>query len=760
MSLTRRSLIAGAAAATAGVAASSSLAHAARPPHNDQGVPVPNFSIYRGDENPITFWSAQDLANYIQLISGYTPPVIVPPAAPPGGHVIYFGRNNPAAAAAGIDFDSLGEDGFALRPVGSNSVLIAGATDRGNLNGLYYVVDRIFGAKWWAPGATHLPHLPNLRIRQADFTGDHVPRFDYRQIMNKDSINPVYQHQNLLNGRARQISPGLTVPGQVNTWSEMIAGYDPNHEGWTVWFILTDILPDYLHGGQALLMDPAARAAAIERVTARLQSNIAQGFPPVIQIEQADTSWIADAASTAFAAQHGNALSACQIDFLNEVLAGVQQTLPQARFSTLAYQWSYQPPTNLAVNSDIVVTVCPEVADLAQPLTSGSNAGIGTVLSGWGTQCENLAVWAYTTNFLNYIQPLPTWTAELESIAELASFPEVKGYMAQSAFNHTGSEFSFLRTWCSARMLWDPTLNPAAVIDEFVAGYYGAAGPHIRNYLHLLEGAVAASGAKVALRHSVGATYFTPAVMKQADDLMIAAAAAVAGDPALAQRVAAVRLGVDYVILMRRAEYAQALPTWDQDTPARLTRFPAEIAAAGMSGYNETGSGPTELANMVAVERTAATQPASINPGDEWIDFPDYTLVVASAGSHATDSLASDSAAIRVDSSVYEWTVQLPLASLPATGTWRLVACLRITPSTGSSTALAAEVGVYTYGTYPVPPADVLLTAGDLADGQYHEIELPGTYVSDALKMLWIAPKANPDVQWLYVDRVYAVRVS
>ena len=45
-----------------------------------------------------------------------------------------------------------------------------------------------------------------------------------------------------------------------------------------------------------------------------------------------------------------------------------------------------------------------------------------------------------------------------------------------------GHEFSELKSYLLARVLWNPDADADAVIDEFLAGYYGAAAPWSRRW--------------------------------------------------------------------------------------------------------------------------------------------------------------------------------------------------------------------------------------------------------------------------------------
>ena len=53
---------------------------------------------------------------------------------------------------------------------------------------------------------------------------------------------------------------------------------------------------------------------------------------------------------------------------------------------------------------------------------------------------------------------------------------------------------SELKTYVLSRMMYDPTQDPVALIDGFLAAYFGAGAVHIRKYLDTMHASVTATG--------------------------------------------------------------------------------------------------------------------------------------------------------------------------------------------------------------------------------------------------------------------------
>src|SRR5690606_16661394 len=221
------------------------------------------------------------------------------------------------------------------------------------------------------------------------------------------------------------------------------------------------------------------------------------GLDPSWGFEQADRDWDPDPESRAFADQHGGALSAAVVDLANDVIGRVRQEVPEARISTQAYWFSFDPPTDIRVADGIVMTIAPIQANFAHSRFEEDNTEIGQVLQTWCGIADNIVVWDYTIDFAYYIQPFPDYWSFGATVKRLAELPQVRGYFGQNAYNAEGTEFAELRTWVLGRLLWDPTLDPDALIREFLRGYYGPAAHIIYRYMQLMLRSVEETGTRL-----------------------------------------------------------------------------------------------------------------------------------------------------------------------------------------------------------------------------------------------------------------------
>lgn len=713
-----------------------------------------HYRIYVGArEDAVVHQAATELAQYLRSITGATFPVVSAEHHQPSGHLLVVGRNNAFAKQLDrtIRYDALSDDGFALRTLGE-SVLIAGASSRGTLYGAYWMLDRLLGVRWFGPDHTHIPRSRDLAVRMSDLNGDRVPRFRFRCVLAGDANDAAYRQHNMLNGRRDQY---WTVPRSagIDTWS----GYWPEEAEWSFTQVVTD--QSLWYGGQIKAMDPKTREEATDSLVKIVRDRVADGEDKSAPFFQEDRGWTPDAASKAFADAHGGALSAPVIDMVNDVAARVRKQIPGARLETQAYQFTFEPPTGIKVSDDVVLTVAPIQADFGRSLFSEANAEIGANIRTWTGLASNIVLWDYITSYASYILPFPNWWSMCEGIKTLARFPSVQGYFGEGPWNASGTELTQLRVWVISRLLWDPSLDADALIHEFVHGYYGEAGPAVYEYLTVMQRSMLDTDTALPCNTTVGAGYLTFDAIRRADALLGRAERAVRHDARLLRHVRALRLGVDYVILVRANEYVQVAAaegvTWDPDLAKRAERFEVELTASGLTQYTEGGGTPEQLLEIIRVAGIPATPPKAVEglPASDWIDYQEPSLkLYAPVTTLVQDDAASNTYTVRMPGNVSDWGVQLPLNQLPHAGSWKLYVSARAETGTADPTARALVVGVYP-GT-----GDIGVPVSTLSDGQYHEIALPGTYQNDGSLTLYVAPPKSDGIGTVSIDRVFAVK--
>ncbi len=694
------------------------------------------YAIYYGEnESIIVKHAAEELAYYLQEISSAKFEVITHPAT--DKKLIVIGRNNSLTEAIEdkMDFDSIIADGFKIMAYDGN-IYIAGKIDRGTLYGVYHFLDIYLGVKWLSPDFEVVPKKDVIKIKAMDDLQN--PRFLYREIFSGDTDDAYFRQHNRLNGcKGGTHRQYLEYPTEINTWSKYAPWGGNNFQ--------EIVSPEYHYGGQILMMNESVREEAAQYFINKIAS---EGIESWYSFSQEDHGWIPDNESLSFAMQHCGKLSAPVVDLVINVTERVRKVYPNAHLSTLAYQWSFEPPCNMSVPPYVMIEIAPINANFGYPYNdSMHNQGIYSAFQGWSMIASSLAIWDYITNFQNYLQPWPNIYPMCENIKYLASIKPMKVYFGEGAYNTQGAEFAELRAWVASRLLWNPNQDYEALIDEFCDYYYGNASTYIKQYIDLLHQSFLQSNETLRVKQPITSHYLNLDFIKKADELMKKADGAAKG--IYKKHVHEVRVGVDMTILLMEhlyeAEAEKRGEKWIHDDE-RKERFKEYVKELNITYYSEDLP-INYLLEAIDIERVVPPKPDFVSSHDEWIDFQDIDLQYCCGAHFVQDNEASDHGAIEYDGQ--EWAITLPLNLLPE-GNWTLYACIKADKKEDAGQdGIAFNMGIY-------PGNEREIKVYEIRDG-YHVFEFPDT-VSNSEGIAWIS--CGNGSKSIYVDRIVAVKNS
>jgi hypothetical protein len=704
--------------------------------------------------------AAGELAAYLNQISGgaFTP--LSHDTHPQAGPLLVVGRDNGLTQllCPDIAYDKLGPDGFVIRTVGPHLV-IAGATPRGTMYGVNWFLDHRLGVKWLSPDYTFVPKAQTIEIAPTEEL--QVPRFAYREVLSFEGQDKAYRAHNLLNGESHGPSFSPTSP-EIDSWdhSWLAKGGDANFFELLPPDRYMKEHPDWYAGGQLAMMNPNVRRAMADAVVTRLKQN--PDYRSIwFDIHDMDWGWDMDPASKSFADKHGGQPSAPRLDMVIDVANRVRTILPGARFAFNAYHWSFTPPEGMTVPDYILVFPMTIQVDYSTPLNAGRNDRLGHDLAGWSAIAEHVLVWDHITNFSGFVQPTPNIYPIGRSLQWLATLPHVAGYFAEGSWNTRAAEFSSLRAWVIARLLWNPRDDVEGLVAEYCRYYFGAAGPSVKRYIDLMHASIAQSGDVLAEKTQVDVAMLSFDFVQTADRIFDEAESAVAHDPVLVAHVKQARMPIDYVILVRRQEYADKAgrrgTVWNPDTKARMTRFMRTAKAERLTQYRQGGD-MVELAQLLTVERHASAPPELSRglPRSDWFELQELSFNRYDSAVIVQDASASDGAAARMAGNSSTWAIHLKLDKLPKESKWELYAAIRVDAENGHDQDTGAIVGSY-------PPMALLerKSVGELNDGRYHFVKIPGGpfgYDTDHSKGVYVQAANANYLKYVYVDRIVAVK--
>ena len=242
------------------------------------------------------------------------------------------------------------------------------------------------------------------------------------------------------------------------------------------------------------------------------------------------------------------------ITFVNRVA----KLFPEKKITTLAYGFTHRAPKSLVPGANVYVFLSDIDAYRDKPLAEeGSAAGFRNDLRAWRALTPNIYVWDYITEFTNYLAPFPNWNT-LQANMKFFRDNGVKGVFEQGS-GDTYSEFAELRSYLTAKLLWNPDCDIEALRAQFLKEYYGiGAAPFIKKYIDLIAEKMTASKRKLDIYgNPVNEfdSYLTPDLIETYGGLFDKAEAEAEADPERLERVVRCRLPIEYTVYQQARFY-------------------------------------------------------------------------------------------------------------------------------------------------------------------------------------------------------------
>ncbi len=656
----------------------------------------------------------------------------------------------------GLDFSTLKPDEIIVRS-GKDGTVLTGAAPRGTIYAVQEYLERGYGARFLTASAQVFPRRkgafrpPELNIRYA-------PPFAFRE-MYANFLWDAPAESDLavrmrLNGSSSQTpdSKGGHIPliGWVHTFGQFVPAreYFQKH-------------PEYyaeLNGrrnaaGQLCLTTPGCREAFLKEARKRLA-----GANPdaVISVSQDDNQLFCRCSRCAdFMKRHGNQTDLL-LDFVNWIAERLEPEFPHATVETLAYLDTQTPPKTVRPRSNVMIRLCSMNADQTRPLDSDRNAGFRDALRAWSGIAPRLFVWNYVTNFSNAYQAVPNWDFLAADLRFFAAHKTEGVFEQGNAEAGAAADFGELRFYLISKLLWDPSLDPRAVIEDFCRNYYGPASPGVIRCLDVLD-----SAAKKHPELSLGCyssstkAWLDAAALRKALDSMTEARAAAAGDPAVTHRVEAAALSVHFMLL-DRADELRNDPLfrgidWEKmlDSQLEIAARPENMVHALREGGKYQDIRPM-FARKLGLSDNDGVPPAFVGKRRVFLRAIHRLGGTDEARMRILENnpRASLGKEIRMPTTNTTWLFKLQDFPVMRAGIYAELRCRRSVPGG------AVTVGVYDLGT----KKEVFRTvpASEIAGPEYRWVKIFSTDLNPE-SQIFIAPADNPPAGDVWIDRIMIV---
>jgi len=548
------------------LAGAARSALAAEAEASERGDAVPFVVVRADDATPAEVTAANELAAYLGKMTGRMFPILAEAEAwiPWPGPAIYVG---PTAFARenGVDCAALGAEEWALKSV-DRKLVVAGGRPRGTLYAAYRLLEDHYGVRWWTPWEETAPAIADFKLPSVDLRGK--PAFALRCFTVVGPGGPHGQGggpwcaRNRLNnnGSYNQLSKeyggelGFGLPYHVHTLNHYVpAGehYDKHPE----WFALVN--GKRAHGAHntynLCLTNPELRRFMLERLRGYIAESRAAAAragrpaPVMFDVSRNEAASCECPDCKALAEREGSEAGPL-LELVNYLADNIREQYPDVFIHTLAYCETQKPPKTIKARDNVIVQMADDYSFHGKPVTDPANTPFRETLLGWLPVCKNLHMWRYGISYGPYGGgPMATahaYAADMRFYAEHG----ITGVFQEHEGGIPG-DLRDMKLWILAKLMEDPSREYETLLKDFTDGYYGAAGPVIREYLAALQSAQEAGTSPTGFSAPLHLTHLDVPFLVKAHGLFDDAEKLVAGDPVLLRRVRHARLSLDRATL-------------------------------------------------------------------------------------------------------------------------------------------------------------------------------------------------------------------
>ena len=629
---------------------------------------------------PSQRYAAEELRDFTERTTGVRLPIVTDAEALPA-KAILLGRTRHTDALLKepvFDWGKLGTDGFRLvaRPP---HLLVLGTPDRGTLYGVYELLERFAGCRWYASWHSVIPARERFALPET-LDDTQTPAFAMRSLWWYDVMqNNAFaarlratcrtggRKDEKYGGNPFRFGGGLGSCHTFNTLLPPDKYYDAHPEYFSM-----------VNGNrrknlsQLCLTNPDVLRIVTSNVLARIRSDPGAKFYGVSQNDWAN---YCECPSCKAVDDEEGSHAGTMVRFVNAVAEAVEKEFPNALIETLAYQYTRKAPTKTRLRHNVIPCLCTIECDFAQPIDTSpyaENISFRKDIADWSRQTDLLYLWDYTTDFAHYTMPFPNVYA-LQGNVRFFRANGVKCLFEQGGYQGRHADFAELKAWLLAKWMWNPDLPIEPLLDDFFAGYYGKAAPFVRDYfkaVHKLQRFASSRNKPLLIFDSVEDSVLPDGFLDFAAGCWRQARDAVKDDPATSYNVRMGEFSFDYLRLERIRQKVDKLLYLDKNPVSTAQLVEAKRLAQSLldrmaeakdiriaENADSNSRIPREWRELVA----RASKPQTMMTSGEVEERHISLLNRGLWGDYVDDPLAEDGKALMLNGIHFEWCSQFPI---------------------------------------------------------------------------------------------------
>ncbi len=708
-------------------------------------IVTPTYNV----ESELT--AARELQSHLKQITGADFPILPETSLGARTKFILVGQTEMTKKLVpDAKWASLGTEGILLRTVGDTLVL-TGGRPRGVIYSVYTFLEDVIGVRWWSHNESFIPNKPVLTIDKLNTR--YVPQIVSREAhFYEPNAYGVYAARTKQTGHFHPVPQSYGGHYKLIGWCHTFYGLIPPDKYFAQhpeWFSMINGQRTTANA-QLCLANEEMRKELVKNALAWIAKDPEAG---IISIAQNDCGGECQCPKCKAIDEKEGSPAGNIVYFVNKVAEDIHKQYPKFLVETLAYWYSRKAPKFAKPGPNVLIRLCSIELDYGIPITDPRSKSFMDDLHKWSAISHNMYIWSYIASFGNYLQPNPCLPVYGPNIREFAKNKAVGVFMQGDSYNEATC-FVRLRSWVIAHLLWNPYQDENKLIKEFMDGYYGPASPYLTSYLKLIDEAY-------AKRDPNG--WMNPEAIFKGQKLFDQAAAAVASDPVISDRVSRERIPLDYLWII---DYAK-LQSWAKDNNqefigpkdpiAAVDEFMAKTKKYNVQ-YSREGGPLVEARSWKMKFAPAAGPPAELGDltGKKTFDIQEPKFRLFGEGQWVSlieTPDASNKVTCIMPGSGTNWAVQAPIDG-ETQGKWHCYASVKVDSIAATGTGFIA--GIYNTVT-PETSITTPISIEQSGSGKYKLIDL-GVQDLKLGMYFWFSPANNPDaVRSISIDRIFLV---
>ena len=373
-------------------------------------------------------------------------------------------------------------------------VIIKGAGNKGDINGVYAFLEKYCGCHWYESEVIVIPDNENLVI-PSDINDEYTPFFEYTETDTVSSHDTEFSLANALTGGVYR-----DFTAQEGSAVEYLG---PFAHTMTTFFCKSEKYfaehPEYfaLHNGernsaQLCLSNEKVRDIVTEEVLTLLSTeHNPDADIQIVSLTQHDNFFYCQCDECKAIDEANGSQSGSMITFVNEIARRVKaHGYDNVVFDTFAYQYTRKAPAVVRPREDVIVRLCSIECCFGHTLDNPDctlNVDFMNDLRNWGEICNRIYIWDYVNNYRETVCIFPNFGV-LQRNVQIFYENNVKGIYEEGNYYiaDCDAEFGEMRTYLLSKLMQNPYLDYSAEMNGYLNAVYGKGGCYIREFIDIM----------------------------------------------------------------------------------------------------------------------------------------------------------------------------------------------------------------------------------------------------------------------------------